>query len=515
MSEDFADSVSDQIQSLEIGQLLAVCEQFNVVVSDDKKDKRGAVIRLLNKFVEEKLEADDEDALRQVDGELGKRLKSKAKSKENDQQLDGSSASAVEKDDVKQVVDVKDGSSSSTKTQQHEGATGGSDVGDLVKQKVDLLRGLRSRDFKIDGAVGRGSGCIDYQNLLFQIKKGKSAGYNFEEIKHGVIKAIKTGSSMHKYFQNTDDIKETEFMGMLHSYYLLHVQNASTIFNKMVSSAQEPNEEAFDYAFRVLEMCKSIVKLSLKEDHQWDSTLVRKSCLHTLSVGFIEHSVRSELRDFLKDSSKSDHEILAEVSKAELREAEYKEKMRGKGGVQGACSAVDFANNRGFNRNSYQNNSNTRNNMYNSNNSNNNMYNSNNMLNNDAANNNMLNNDAANNNMLNSNAGNMQNNNAVNNNMNNNQKQNNGDISSSAENRILAAVTKLDNKVDDLGKVVSRVDKLEAGFEALKAQMATGGSGGGGKKGIKCNVCEPIPGSFCKHCNKCGEEGHKRKNCPN
>ena len=59
MSEDFADSVSDQIQSLEIGQLLAVCEQFNVVVSDDKKDKRGAVIRLLNKFVEEKLEADD------------------------------------------------------------------------------------------------------------------------------------------------------------------------------------------------------------------------------------------------------------------------------------------------------------------------------------------------------------------------------------------------------------------------------------------------------------------------
>ena len=114
---------------------------------------------------------------------------------------------------------------------------------------------------------------------------------------------------MHRYFQNTDDITEEEFMEMLHSYYVIQVQNASTIFNKMVGSAQEPDEEAGDYAFRVLEMCKSIVKLSLKEDQQWDSTLVRNSCLHTLSVGFREHSIRSELREFLKDSSKSDNEI--------------------------------------------------------------------------------------------------------------------------------------------------------------------------------------------------------------
>ena len=68
----------------------------------------------------------------------------------------------------------------------------------------------------------------------------------------------------------------------------------------------------------------------------------------------------------------------------------------------------------------------------------------------------------------------MQNNNAGNNNM--NQQQNNGDgISSSAENLILAAVTKLNDKVDDIGKVVSRVDKLEAGFEAMKLQLAAGG----------------------------------------
>ena len=193
MSEDFADSVSDQIQSLEIGQLLAVCEQFNVVVSDDKKDKRGAVIRLLNKFVEEKLEADDEDALRQVHGELGKMLKSKVKSKENDQQLDGNSASAVEKDDVKQVVDVKDGSSSSTKTQQHEGATGGSDVGDLVRQKVDLLRGCDPETLKLTVQLDVGLDALTTRTCSFRLKKGRVQVTTLRKSKMGSLKPLRQG----------------------------------------------------------------------------------------------------------------------------------------------------------------------------------------------------------------------------------------------------------------------------------------------------------------------------------
>ena len=276
MAENYADSIADQIQSLEIGQLLAVCEQFNVVVSPDKKENRGAIVRLLTKFVDEKLEEDAEDELGQLDGEIGKMLKAKLKGpteeKERtaevvpDPEQRGAGVGTVEK------VEVRDEESHSKNGESSTGADGS----DLIRQKVDLLRGLRAREFKVDGTVGRGAGCIDYQNLLFQIKKGKTNGYTPDEIRNGVIKAMKTGSSMHRYFQNTADITEKEFMEMLHSHYVIQVQNASTIFNKMVGSAQEPNEEAGEYTFRVLEMCKSIVKLSLKEDHQWDSTFVRK-----------------------------------------------------------------------------------------------------------------------------------------------------------------------------------------------------------------------------------------------
>ena len=103
-------------------------------------------------------------------------------------------------------------------------------------------------------------------------------------------------------------------------------------------------------------------------------------------------------------------------------------------------------------------------------------------------------------------------------------RQNNGgNIPDLAEYRILAAVTKLNDKVDDIATVVSRVDKLEVGLEAVKDQLARNAGNqipvipavGGQRRSIKCKACEPIPGSYCRHCNKCGEEGHKFKNCPN
>ena len=83
-----------------------------------------------------------------------------------------------------------------------------------MKQRMQLWRGLRNKEFKLDGHVGRTSGCMKWSDLEFQIKKGKTAGYTFDEIKNGVIKAMKSGSSIHTYFIDDvdDDVEEEEFM---------------------------------------------------------------------------------------------------------------------------------------------------------------------------------------------------------------------------------------------------------------------------------------------------------------
>ena len=51
MAEEFADSIMDQMQSLTVPQLVDLCDKYSVAVPDDKKDKRGALLRLLTAYV--------------------------------------------------------------------------------------------------------------------------------------------------------------------------------------------------------------------------------------------------------------------------------------------------------------------------------------------------------------------------------------------------------------------------------------------------------------------------------
>ena len=67
-------------------------------------------------------------------------------------------------------------------------------------------------------------------------------------------------------------------------------------------------------------MCKSVIKLSRKEECQYPESFVRKKCFHTLGVGFIEQSVRADLKEILQDITKTDKEILAAVGAAEARD---------------------------------------------------------------------------------------------------------------------------------------------------------------------------------------------------
>ena len=85
---------------------------------------------------------------------------------------------------------------------------------------------------------------------------------------------------------------------------------------------------------------------------------------------------------------------------------------------------------------------------------------------------------------------------------------------------ILAEIKKIAGSVEEIKDIKKdvvglskRMDTYEKKLEAIEKAAWTGKGGGKGKgKFAKCESCER-EGKFCTHCNKCGKEGHKRKDC--
>ena len=77
------DSILAQLPTLELDSLLEICEQFTITIPEEKKTVRAVVVALFMTFItrDEILKSTDqgEDMLRLIDGEIGKKLKSVAR----------------------------------------------------------------------------------------------------------------------------------------------------------------------------------------------------------------------------------------------------------------------------------------------------------------------------------------------------------------------------------------------------------------------------------------------------
>ena len=342
MADQLVNSILEQIPSLEANELIELCDHFQVQVEQDKRGNVTVMKREFMKFLtsDEVLQADEgEEKYGEIDVEMAKLLKKRGKKgtpkvKDEDDASGSTSTKASKgkrdpkaKKKKKQVKEESESEEEDSKAQVSESSEQESDVEDET-ERLKFLRNLKLREFKIVGVVGGSEGCIDYRDLQFQIKNGKTQGYKMSEIRAGVIKAIKSGSSLKRYFEGAANLTDSEFIKMLRSHY--KVKDATTIFNKMVESYQEPLELETDFVLRMMDMRNDVINLSKEEDCQYEDTFVRKKFAHAVSVGFADDAVRMELRGVLKDHDIEDHELLEEVSIVMQRESEHKKKLKHK-----------------------------------------------------------------------------------------------------------------------------------------------------------------------------------------
>ena len=199
------------------------------------------------------------------------------------------------------------------------------------KERTEMRR-MKLKDFKIDGGViGGEKNSLDYCSLRFQMEEGLHQGYTEKEVRTGVIKSIKAGTVTRRYFERkAHTLTHQEFLKTLRTLY----DNSDTndLVDELIERVQEKGETEKEYLMAMFELRDNINEVTQGDEEPLGKKFVQKRMLRAISVGLRKDTVRLEMQDSFKDVKKSDNQLLAEVKEVVSRDTENKKKMK-RGGV--------------------------------------------------------------------------------------------------------------------------------------------------------------------------------------
>ena len=479
--EHLKEDVRRKLLELDVTELAHVCGELALTIPDGKATKKSAVYNLIAMHLMSQEEEDDNEEGKAVfercDAVLNQILEAKSeairsgKQKQNSDTA-GNSAIGV-KDDAVETVEVKstapgDGPfngrlGDSAPVVQNGGAIPRAARSGQPQQQQHVQPGLvhKLRDFRITGGVvSADENALDLTDVQFQMKEGLDAGYTPREVKGAVIKAMKGGSEMRRYFgRNLDKFKDDEFMENLELWYTK--KESSELVDAMVESVQGPKETEKKYVMRMFDMRDQIMEVTETEDEPLAYSYVQKKMLRAISVGLRRDVIRLQLINVLNAPDVSDVKILKELKGITTRDVENRSKMEKSGGKASVNALQDHS---GGSTGSHNNN----NNNYNNNNNNNN----------------------------------------------NNREVFHKPESENAIARIEQQLGQLSVTMCDMAKGKSEVEeRLKRLEDRLLAGGGAGGAGSARRDFPRCDACAPAR-LHCTHCKNCGESGHKYKDCP-
>ena len=200
------------------------------------------------------------------------------------------------------------------------------------------LQKVKLKDFKINGTVGVRDtvGALDWSSLFYQIREGINLGYPHREIMSGVIKAMKPGSSLRKYYESKPDMRWDSFLSILKALY--DVKDSSELLEQMSTSIQEPTESPLTFILRMMAFRDSIYDANRDEDTPLSEALIEKKFSHSVIVGLRSPTIRLEIKPLILDNELTEDQLLKEINKVITQHAESEKKF-GKGG-KGAVGGV-------------------------------------------------------------------------------------------------------------------------------------------------------------------------------
>ena len=274
--------------------LLKCCDDFKIVVGNDKKDNKPYVLKVVLRF----LTSDDIEQSADQGAAIFLKL----------YQALGEELKAA---GVKNELNVS-----------------GTDL-NRTDELTDNLSYHKLRQFKINGTIGNPGqkNCISYSSLCYQISQGEKMHYTTSEIYGGVIRAIEAGNPFRDVLElEAEDFDKAAFMRTLRSHF--QIRDPNDVFNELRNCVQRPNETAHAFACRCVALRKKVQYMSETENIPFDQENLTATFFKSIYSGLRQNNIRHELRQILMQGNLADDQLLLLVSEASGNEEERVKKMK-------------------------------------------------------------------------------------------------------------------------------------------------------------------------------------------
>ena len=191
-----------------------------------------------------------------------------------------------------------------------------------ITTKVELSK---LREFKVSGGTVPDS--IDYMNLCNQMLDGIEAGYKPREVRNGVVRAMKPGSTLRRFFEGPKARKmdDKDFRETLRTYY--KQEDSETLQDNMRKAVQAEDKDEMDFLLDMIDLRDKIELLAREEGAPLSKAVVDKRFKHVLSVGFRRETIRLEMQNVLKKNL-TDLKLMDELQEIVKLDKEHRDKTQ-------------------------------------------------------------------------------------------------------------------------------------------------------------------------------------------
>ena len=185
----------------------------------------------------------------------------------------------------------------------------------------------RYRELKISGQIGNPgeNGKLTYSNLSFQILNALAQQFTDREIIAAVSKATTGGIPLRTVLEAKPNGTLKDLYTALRAHF--KEKNATAAFNDMNNEVQRDGESAIEFGMRMIGQREKVLMLTQEEGNDYSRDLVQKQFQHVLLVGLKKEAIRQEMRGLLKMKNLDDGALLDALGEAVRNETEHETKV--------------------------------------------------------------------------------------------------------------------------------------------------------------------------------------------